>query len=146
MFSFKKKTLTICGFLQIHVCGHPESHPAVSGVHDWRSRAAGEWLYPHHWLEQLHLQAGIQTDPQHAAAGYRGASGNKLHDQKPILALIYFFYFFRLLRSSVNRELILGLKNVILFIQAFLFLMSETLLWSRCHYNFLLSVILTDGF
>lgn len=65
-------------FNQVHICGHTEGHPVVPGVHDRRPRAAGQRLHPHHRLEQLHLQAGVQVDTQHAAAGHRGAAGEML--------------------------------------------------------------------
>uniref|UniRef100_A0A4W6F737 Sphingomyelin phosphodiesterase acid like 3A n=1 Tax=Lates calcarifer TaxID=8187 RepID=A0A4W6F737_LATCA len=61
--------------LLIHVCGHTEGHLAVTGIYDRRPGAAGQRVHPHHRLEQLHLQAGVQTDSQHAAARHRGAAG-----------------------------------------------------------------------
>lgn len=63
--------------LQIHLRGHPAGHPAVAGVHDRGPGAAGQRLHPHHRLEQLHLQAGVQADAQHAAARHRGPAGKK---------------------------------------------------------------------
>lgn len=36
---------------QIHICGHTEGYPAVVGIYDRRSRAAGQRFHPHHRLE-----------------------------------------------------------------------------------------------
>lgn len=63
--------------LQIHLCRYSESHPAVTGVHDRGPGAAGQRLHPHHRLEQLHLQAGVQADAKYAATRHRGPAGKK---------------------------------------------------------------------
>uniref|UniRef100_A0A3Q1GFR0 Clavesin 1 n=1 Tax=Acanthochromis polyacanthus TaxID=80966 RepID=A0A3Q1GFR0_9TELE len=56
---------------------HPESHPAVSGGSHREPGAADQRLHPHHRLEQLLLQTGLQAHAQHPEAGDRRPPGGK---------------------------------------------------------------------